>query len=111
MDVNTIRSRVSCTLAASLSPPPHPLPQPTTPIIPPQPSTQSPIQSPIQNYQSNPIPPSKGRYIHEATSAIPIIGDGDTGYGNAMNVKRTVKGYAAAGFAGEGGWRCIGLGS
>ena len=28
------------------------------------------------------------------------IGDGDTGYGNAMNVKRTVKGYAQAGFAG-----------
>ncbi|KAF0138278.1 MAG: carboxyvinyl-carboxyphosphonate phosphorylmutase, partial [Rhodospirillaceae bacterium] len=25
--------------------------------------------------------------------------DGDTGYGNAMNVKRTVRGYAAAGFA------------
>lgn len=36
----------------------------------------------------------------EATSHIPIIGDGDTGYGNAMNVKRTVAGYAAAGFAG-----------
>ena len=29
-----------------------------------------------------------------------IIGDGDDGYGNAMNVKRTVKGYAKAGFAG-----------
>lgn len=26
--------------------------------------------------------------------------DGDTGYGNAMNVKRTVRGYASAGFAG-----------
>ena len=25
---------------------------------------------------------------------IPCIGDGDTGYGNALNVKRTVKGYA-----------------
>lgn len=25
---------------------------------------------------------------------IPCIGDGDTGYGNAVNVKRTVKGYA-----------------
>jgi len=24
---------------------------------------------------------------------------GDTGYGNAMNVKRTVRGYAQAGFA------------
>ncbi|WIA13774.1 hypothetical protein OEZ85_007324 [Tetradesmus obliquus] len=43
---------------------------------------------------------SKGRYVHEATKRIPIIGDGDTGYGNAMNVKRTVRGYAAAGFAG-----------
>lgn len=31
---------------------------------------------------------------------MPIIGDGDTGYGNAMNVKRTVRGYAQAGFAG-----------
>jgi 2-methylisocitrate lyase-like PEP mutase family enzyme len=38
--------------------------------------------------------------MHEATRSIPIIGDGDTGYGNAMNVKRTVSQYAAAGFAG-----------
>jgi len=30
---------------------------------------------------------------------IPVIGDGDTGYGNALNVKRTVAGYASAGFA------------
>ncbi|MEK9671364.1 MAG: isocitrate lyase/PEP mutase family protein [Rhodospirillaceae bacterium] len=30
---------------------------------------------------------------------MPIIGDGDTGFGNAINVKRTVEGYAAAGFA------------
>jgi 2-methylisocitrate lyase-like PEP mutase family enzyme len=30
---------------------------------------------------------------------IPVIGDGDTGYGNALNVKRTVAGYARAGFA------------
>jgi 2-methylisocitrate lyase-like PEP mutase family enzyme len=29
-----------------------------------------------------------------AAVAIPVIGDGDTGYGNAMNVKRTVRGYA-----------------
>ncbi|KAD6455127.1 hypothetical protein E3N88_09833 [Mikania micrantha] len=29
-----------------------------------------------------------------------VIGDGDNGYGNAMNVKRTVKGYIKAGFAG-----------
>lgn len=28
---------------------------------------------------------------------IPVIGDGDTGYGNAMNVKRTVAGFAKAG--------------
>ncbi len=30
---------------------------------------------------------------------IPLIGDGDTGYGSAMNVKRTVKGFANAGCA------------
>jgi len=30
---------------------------------------------------------------------IPVIGDGDTGYGNALNIKRTVAGYAAAGMA------------
>jgi 2-methylisocitrate lyase-like PEP mutase family enzyme len=30
---------------------------------------------------------------------IPVIGDADTGYGNALNVKRTVSGYAQAGFA------------
>ena len=42
-----------------------------------------------------------GRTITSATSArFPIIGDGDDGYGNAMNVKRTVRGYANAGFAG-----------
>lgn len=42
----------------------------------------------------------QGRSIHEATRRLPIIGDADTGYGNAVNVKRTVRGYAAAGFAG-----------
>ena len=31
--------------------------------------------------------------------SIPLIGDGDTGYGNAMNVKRTVQGMARAGCA------------
>ena len=31
--------------------------------------------------------------------SVPVIVDGDTGYGNALNVKRTVKGYARAGFA------------
>jgi 2-methylisocitrate lyase-like PEP mutase family enzyme len=40
------------------------------------------------------------RYVHEATRALPIIGDADTGYGNAVNVKRTLRGFAAAGFAG-----------
>ncbi|ALG69360.1 carboxyvinyl-carboxyphosphonate phosphorylmutase [Beggiatoa leptomitoformis] len=34
-----------------------------------------------------------------AAVKIPVLGDGDTGYGNAINVKRTVKGYAQAGFA------------
>ena len=41
----------------------------------------------------------QGRNICAAVST-PVIGDGDTGYGNAVNVKRTVRGYAAAGFAG-----------
>ncbi len=40
----------------------------------------------------------QGRSICPAVS-IPVIGDADTGYGNAMNVRRTVEGYAAAGFA------------
>jgi 2-methylisocitrate lyase-like PEP mutase family enzyme len=40
----------------------------------------------------------QGRAITGAVS-IPVIGDGDTGYGNAVNVKRTVRGYARAGFA------------
>lgn len=40
-----------------------------------------------------------GRAICEAT-AIPVLGDGETGYGNALNVKRTVRGFAQAGFAG-----------
>ena len=40
----------------------------------------------------------QGRNICEAVS-IPVIGDGDTGYGNALNVKRSVQGYARAGFA------------
>ncbi len=31
--------------------------------------------------------------------SIPIWGDGDTGFGNACNIKRTVKGYAQAGLA------------
>jgi 2-methylisocitrate lyase-like PEP mutase family enzyme len=40
----------------------------------------------------------QGRNICNAVD-IPVIGDGDTGYGNAMNTKRTVKGFAQAGFA------------
>jgi 2-methylisocitrate lyase-like PEP mutase family enzyme len=40
----------------------------------------------------------QGRNICEAAS-IPVIGDADTGYGNPVNAKRTVRGYAAAGFA------------
>jgi 2-methylisocitrate lyase-like PEP mutase family enzyme len=40
----------------------------------------------------------QGRNICGAVS-IPVIGDGDTGYGNPLNVKRTVEGYAHAGFA------------
>ena len=40
----------------------------------------------------------QGRNICAAVG-IPVIGDADTGYGNAVNVKRTVRGYAQAGFA------------
>ncbi|HIP38101.1 MAG TPA: isocitrate lyase/PEP mutase family protein [Desulfocapsa sulfexigens] len=40
----------------------------------------------------------QGRTICTAVS-IPVMGDGDTGYGNALNVRRTVDGYARAGFA------------
>jgi 2-methylisocitrate lyase-like PEP mutase family enzyme len=41
---------------------------------------------------------SAGRDICAAT-AIPIIGDADTGFGNPANVRRAVQGYAQAGFA------------
>ncbi len=37
--------------------------------------------------------------ITDAT-CLPVIGDGDTGYGNAMNVQRTVKSFAKIGCAG-----------
>jgi len=40
----------------------------------------------------------QGRTICDAVE-LPVIGDGDTGYGNPMNVRRTVEGYARAGFA------------
>lgn len=39
-----------------------------------------------------------GRNICSAVD-IPILGDGDTGFGNALNIRRTVKGYHEAGFA------------
>jgi 2-methylisocitrate lyase-like PEP mutase family enzyme len=40
----------------------------------------------------------QGRNICHAVS-IPVLGDGDTGFGNVMNVIRTVEGYHQAGFA------------
>lgn len=40
----------------------------------------------------------QARNITDAVD-IPLIGDGDTGYGNAMNVRRTVAGFAKAGCA------------
>jgi 2-methylisocitrate lyase-like PEP mutase family enzyme len=40
----------------------------------------------------------QGRAICQAVT-FPVFGDGDTGFGNALNVKRTVQGYAQAGFA------------
>ncbi len=47
---------------------------------------------------------SFGEMLDQARSitgavTIPVLGDGDTGYGNAMNIKRTVRSYAAAGLA------------
>ncbi|KAL3799838.1 hypothetical protein ACHAWO_009959 [Cyclotella atomus] len=46
----------------------------------------------------------KARYGEDRATtepvAIPCIADGDTGYGNAVNCKRTVFGYARAGMAG-----------
>lgn len=39
------------------------------------------------------------RYINDAIT-IPVIGDGDNGYGNAINVIRTVEEYEKAGIAG-----------
>jgi 2-methylisocitrate lyase-like PEP mutase family enzyme len=40
----------------------------------------------------------QGQNICRAAS-VPLIGDGDTGFGSAQNIKRTVRGYAQAGFA------------
>src|SRR5688572_10128403 len=47
---------------------------------------------------------SYGEMVDQGTNicravTIPMIGDGDTGFGSAQNVKRTVQGYARAGFA------------
>ncbi len=39
-----------------------------------------------------------GRNVCDAVD-LPVIGDADTGYGNEMNVRRTIDGYARAGFA------------
>ncbi len=39
------------------------------------------------------------RLICQAAPALLVIGDGDTGYGNALNVQRTVREYAQAGAA------------
>jgi len=41
---------------------------------------------------------AQGRRICDAVR-IPVIGDADTGFGNPVNVKRTVRGYHRAGFA------------
>ncbi len=41
----------------------------------------------------------QGRDICSAVT-IPVIGDADTGYGNVVNIKRTVQGFAQTGFAG-----------
>ena len=41
----------------------------------------------------------QGRSICDAVT-IPVIGDGDTGHGNAANVQRTMHQFAKAGFAG-----------
>jgi 2-methylisocitrate lyase-like PEP mutase family enzyme len=41
----------------------------------------------------------QGRLICEAVQ-IPVIGDGDTGHGNAANLRRTMHQFASAGFAG-----------
>ncbi|KAJ3029723.1 UNVERIFIED_CONTAM: hypothetical protein HDU68_011336 [Siphonaria sp. JEL0065] len=43
---------------------------------------------------------STARTITSTLKEIPCIGDGDTGYGNPLNVKRTVKTYIQAGLAG-----------
>ncbi|GBG88532.1 hypothetical protein CBR_g48002 [Chara braunii] len=39
-------------------------------------------------------------FLIASAVSIPVIADGDTGYGNPLNVKRTVRGYMQAGVAG-----------
>jgi 2-methylisocitrate lyase-like PEP mutase family enzyme len=39
------------------------------------------------------------RYICSAVAGFPVLADGDTGYGNAMNLRRTVAEYARSGAA------------
>ena len=39
------------------------------------------------------------RNVCDAVAGFPIVADGDTGYGNAMNVRRTVRDFARAGAA------------
>lgn len=41
-----------------------------------------------------------GRRMCEAARGVAIIGDGDTGFGGSGNIRRTIEGYARAGFAG-----------
>ena len=42
-----------------------------------------------------------GALYHQATHGkLLVIGDGDTGFGGPGNIRRTLRGYAAAGFAG-----------
>ena len=38
--------------------------------------------------------------VCENLARIPCVGDGDTGYGNPVNVRRTVRSYAQAGLSG-----------
>eukprot|EP00966_Prymnesium_polylepis_P185723 4305069-Prymnesium_polylepis.1 len=41
-----------------------------------------------------------GRAVCEAAADLLVIGDGDTGFGSSGNVRRTIEGFARAGFAG-----------
>jgi 2-methylisocitrate lyase-like PEP mutase family enzyme len=54
------------------------------------------LQSVALEMNNNNDTSNNNNHIHP----IPCIADGDTGYGNAMNVQRTLMGYARAGMAG-----------